>query len=248
MVPDGDSRAIAVLMTAMLCLLGIRFVGMPYEIGRIVGFLTTAGLDGLADSLVGALDGSPESRMNHSVYWSVARIIGYVLIPAAVIRYGLKEHFADFGLRVRGSGAYWRIYLLLLVIIGPLVVMASYSAEFQSSYPFYPIAAGEALWPSFWAWEILYALQFVSLEFFFRGFLLHGLVRRFGYMSIFVMMAPYMMLHFQKPALEATGSIIAGFVLGTLALESRSIWWGAFAHVSVAVSMDMLALWHRGFF
>ena len=94
----------------------------------------------------------------------------------------------------------------------------------------------------------MYAVQFASLEFFFRGFLLHGLVRRLGYLSIFVMMGLYMMIHFQKPAAEAFAAVIAGFVLGTLALESRSIWGGAFSHVTVALSMDFLALWHRGFF
>jgi hypothetical protein len=46
---------------------------------------------------------------------------------------------------------------------------------------------------------------------------------------------------------EAIGSIVAGFVLGTLALKSGSIWWGALAHVTVAVTMDLLSLWHRGF-
>lgn len=247
-VPGADFRAIVVLMTAMLCLLAIRFFGMPYEIGRVVEIFRAIGLEGLSEALIPALDDSPDSRMNRSVYWSVARLVGYVVIPVLVIRFGLKERITDFGFAVKGSWSYWPIYLFLLAVIGPFVLMASYSPEFQVSYPFYPIVEGEALWPWFWAWEILYALQFVSLEFFFRGFLLHGLVRRFGYLSIFVMMAPYMMIHFQKPALEALGSVIAGFALGTLALETRSIWWGALAHVSVALSMDMLALWHRGFF
>jgi hypothetical protein len=59
-------------------------------------------------------------------------------------------------------------------------------------------------------------------------------------------MVPYMMIHFGKPLPEAAGSIIAGFVLGTLSLRSCSIWWGALIHVLVACGMDVLALWHRG--
>ena len=246
--PGGESRVVVVLVTTMLCLLAIRFLGMPYEAHRLVGLLDAVGLDALGGALLHSLSEGPSARMSSSVYWSLARLLGYVAIPALVIRFALREKLNDYGFRVHDTARFFTVYLVLLAGIGPFVVMASYTPEFQSAYPFYPIAQGERLWPWFWAWEVLYALQFVSLEFFFRGFLLHGLVRRFGYLSIFVMMVPYMMIHFQKPALEALGSIIAGFVLGTLALESRSIWWGAMAHVSVALSMDFLALWHRGFF
>jgi hypothetical protein len=54
------------------------------------------------------------------------------------------------------------------------------------------------------------------------------------------------MIHFGKPLPEAIGSIVTGFVLGTMCLESRSIWGGAFVHVSVACGMDLLSLWQRG--
>ena len=38
---------------------------------------------------------------------------------------------------------------------------------------------------------------------------------------------------------------IAGIVLGTLALRTRSIWLGVFIHVSVALSMDVAAIWQK---
>jgi len=232
----------------MLCLLLIRFIGMPYEVGRLASLLGLVGADGLASWLLDALNDSPDARINRNIYWSLWRVFGYVVLPLCVIRVALRAKISEFGTAFTASWAFGRIYLFLIALLLPFVVVASYSPEFQASYPFYQVAPGESLWPRFWAWEILYALQFVSLEFFFRGFLLHGLLPRFGYMSIFVMMAPYTMIHFQKPALEAVGSIVAGFALGTLALESRSIWWGAFAHVSIALSMDLLSLWQRGFF
>jgi len=40
------------------------------------------------------------------------------------------------------------------------------------------------------------------------------------------------------------GSIFAGIVLGTLAMATRSIWCGVLIHVSVAWTMDCLALMH----
>jgi len=50
------------------------------------------------------------------------------------------------------------------------------------------------------------------------------------------------MIHYGKPVLETLGAIVAGTVLGTLALRTRSIWSGFLIHVTVAVSMDIAAL------
>jgi hypothetical protein len=246
--PGGDRKVVIVLVTVMVCLILIRFLGHSARTGWLTSLLDGVGLDGLGDDLKRAMTTSEDARINRRVYWAIARVIGYVAIPILVIKLVLRERVRDYGVRIKGSTRYWRIYALLLLIILPIAFAASYNGAFQAKYPFYKIAKGESLWPWFWAWEVLYALQFVSLEFFFRGFMVHGLAPRFGYMAIFMMMVPYMMIHFTKPMPEAFGSIIAGFVLGSLALDSRSIWWGAFAHVSVAVSMDLLSLWQRGFF
>lgn len=246
--PEADARAIVVLLTATACLVLIRFIGMPYEAGRLAAMLDAIGLERLGAGLLDSLTTSPDARIHRNVYWSMWRVFGYILVPTLIAVSCLKIPLSQLGLRISAGRTYGRIYVVLLALILPFVVLASFSPEFQASYPFYEIQDGEPLWPVFWTWEVLYALQFVGLEFFFRGFVLHGLLPRFGYLSIFVMMVPYTMIHFQKPALEAVGSIVAGFALGTLALESRSIWWGAFAHVSVALSMDFLSLWHRGFF
>ena len=71
-------------------------------------------------------------------------------------------------------------------------------------------------------------------------------LRTKGANAVFVMCVPYLMIHFAKPWPEATGAILFGLFLGILALRSRSIWGGAAVHMSVALSMDMLALMQRG--
>jgi len=53
---------------------------------------------------------------------------------------------------------------------------------------------------------------------------------------------PYCMIHYGKPFAETMGAIVAGIVLGTLAMKTRSIWSGFLIHVSVAISMDVAAL------
>ncbi len=64
-----------------------------------------------------------------------------------------------------------------------------------------------------------------------------------GSTSIFAMMIPYVMIHFGKPLPECFAAIIAGVVLGTLAMRTRSIWAGFLIHVSVALAMDFTAIW-----
>jgi membrane protease YdiL (CAAX protease family) len=95
-------------------------------------------------------------------------------------------------------------------------------------------------------WEMLYAVQFVTLEFFYRGFLLFALERFMGAFAIFVTVIPYCMVHFGKPFVETFAAIPAGVVLGALALRTRSIWPGAALHIAVGWSMDLLSLYHRG--
>jgi membrane protease YdiL (CAAX protease family) len=118
--------------------------------------------------------------------------------------------------------------------------MASHTPSFRHTYPFYRLANRSQF--DLWTWEALYAAQFVSLEFFFRGFILQGLRRALGSNAIFVMIVPYCMIHYGKPLPETLGAIGAGLILGTLAMRTKSIWGGVLIHIGVAMTMDVLAL------
>lgn len=178
--------------------------------------------------------------------WAVVTIGCYVVPPVLVIRVVFGERVRDFGLRVRGIGAHWRPYAVLFAVAFPFVVVASFGEGFQDKYPFLDLAPGESSWPDLPAWWALYWAQFAALEFFFRGFLVHGLAPRFGWTSVFVMVVPYNMIHFDKPMTEALAAIVGGTVLGALSLKTRSIWWGAALHVAIAATMDVCALVHAG--
>jgi membrane protease YdiL (CAAX protease family) len=56
------------------------------------------------------------------------------------------------------------------------------------------------------------------------------------------------MIHFGKPLPETIGAIIAGLVLGTMAIRSKSIIPGVCVHFCIALGMDILSLWHQGYF
>jgi membrane protease YdiL (CAAX protease family) len=123
----------------------------------------------------------------------------------------------------------------------------SLTEGFAAKYPFLHIYNGEPyLGGTLIAWELIYFLQFVGLEFFFRGFLVHSLKPSLGLYSIFVMTVPYCMIHFSKPVPETFSAIAAGIFLGWLSYKNGSIWLGLILHLTVALSMDLFALNAKG--
>ena len=184
-------------------------------------------------------------------YWSCAKLLGYGIFPALHLLLR-GERLSEYGLSVGGSAVVeervrlpWaRMYLILLAGILPLVFLASFTQTFQQSYPFYQKASRSLL--DFVVWEVEYLSTFVAVEYFFRGYLLFGLRRYLGSLALFVSMVPYCLIHVLKPAPEAIGSIFAGLLLGTLALCTGSLWSGVLLHISVALSMDLLASWQSG--
>jgi len=178
------------------------------------------------------------------LWWTSILGVGYVLLPAMLIRVVFKARIRDFGWQVNEAPRHWRGYVLLLSPILLFVYLVSLGKDFVNHYPFYN-QAGRSLF-DFLTWEILYLTQFVCLEFFFRGFMLNALRPAIGANAVWVMCVPYLMIHFPKLWLEATGAILFGLFLGILALRSRSIWGGVLVHAGVALSMDVMALVRKG--
>ncbi len=173
-------------------------------------------------------------------WWSFWHLVTFILIPLLVIKLILKEPLANYGLGVGKLKEHKKWYLLLAAPILCFVVIVSFREDFTNHYPFYKFAYRS--WFDLIAWEVLYLLQFVCVEFFFRGFIIQACRPAFGVNAIFIMIVPYMMIHFTKPWLEASGAIFFGLFLGVLAFKSRSIWGGVLVHVSIALSMDVAAL------
>lgn len=186
-------------------------------------------------------------ELTQLMYWSLWQAVIYLLIPILFVKLVLRERLRDYGLKLKGAYRCWWAYLGMYLIILPFVLWMSHRDSFQATYPFLEPAAvdgvlNDAYWKRFWIWQCFYALQFVSLEFFFRGFMVHGTRRVFGIGSIYVMTIPYCMIHFGKPLPETLGAIIAGLVLGFMSLKTRSIWLGCASHMAVAMTMDFSAL------
>jgi membrane protease YdiL (CAAX protease family) len=175
------------------------------------------------------------------LWWAGARVLGFFVIPILMV-IACGDRPSDYGLGIGQTRRRLRAYLACALVVLPLTIVASRDAAFAGTYPFLREAASAR---ALVAWELIYGSTFVALEFFFRGYALFSLERAIGIYAPLVLAIPYAMIHFGKPLPEALGSLVAGVVLGALALATRSIWGGVALHLAVAWTMDLLALYYK---
>ena len=173
-----------------------------------------------------------------------------VFLSLVVIKFSIdrSDRNALYGMTLRNFSLF--PYFLLLLLMLPLIYIASLQGEFQD---YYPIFKPERLedWHFLsknWQFAILeffYALDFVGTEWIFRGALITGMASLLGRHTVLPMVAVYAFLHFGKPMGETIGSVFGGYILGVFALRSGSIFGGILIHIGVAFMMDFFALLQR---
>ncbi len=168
-----------------------------------------------------------------------------LLIPVILFKYFIDRQRPDlYGLTLRGFE--WKPYAIMLLIMLPLIIWASFQPSFLKAYPRYKAGLAEQYLQishalSYAIFEPLYAMRFISVEVFFRGFLVLGLYRFLGPSALMPMVTLYAFWHFGKPMGEALGSIFGGYILGVIALRSKSIFGGILIHIGVAMLMELTA-------
>ena len=141
----------------------------------------------------------------------------------------------------------WRPYFLMLLIMLPIVLAASYSEDFINYYPtlrWRYVMRQEAMpaWLTYLLYEFSYGLDFTWTELTFRGFMIVGMAKVLGKGSVLPMVSVYASRHFAKPMGESISSIFGGYILGVIALRSRNIMGGVLIHMGVALLMEIFAL------
>ncbi len=233
---ERDREAAIVLLTSTVLLLVFSYWGRP-------SFYVRSGLiDWVGEVSSGAYADLAEAGAY--MWWGLSSLLWRVGLPLAIGVWVLKRRPAELGFRLKGISRHLPAYGLMYLVMLPVLIWVSSFESFLEFYPFYERAAEGGT--GFWVYEIGYALQFVGVEAFFRGFMTFGLAPRFGLLAVPIMTVPYTMIHFAKPMPEATAAIVAGLVLGVMALRSKSFVPGVFLHVGVAVTMDLLVLARTG--
>jgi membrane protease YdiL (CAAX protease family) len=175
-------------------------------------------------------------------WWALTRIGGYLLPLLVWPLFFRKDSLLDMGLRTRGFLEHAWLYAFFVTVMVPVLLLVARQPDFGAYYPICDTAGRS--WLEFGIWETVYMAQFLGLEIFFRGWWIRA-TRVFGLGAIFAMVVPYCMIHYGKPYLEADAAIIAGTVLGSLSMKTRSIWAGFLVHGTVGLLMDILALDHK---
>lgn len=156
--------------------------------------------------------------------------------------YGLSAHKLDA-----------RPYFMMLLIMLPLIIAASFNDTFLRQYPMYKktfahVHLGIPEWVTVMGYEIAYGLDFITVEFLFRGFFVIGMATLLGRGAVLCMAVVYCFLHFGKPAGEAISSIFGGYILGVVAYETRSVWGGVIVHMGIAWMMEIVAFLRKSDF
>ncbi|MYK17258.1 CPBP family intramembrane metalloprotease [Candidatus Poribacteria bacterium] len=180
-------------------------------------------------------------------YWFLTTGITLFLVPVLVARFGTTQRLKDYGFQLGNQKLGWSVTGAAWVLMIPVVILAVIVyPPFRVKYPLCKVIADS--WQTFLPYQLAYGVYMFSWEFVFRGFMLFGLERKFGNYSILIQTIPFAVLHYSKPLPEALGSIIAGVLLGVLALETRTFLYGAAIHWLVAMTMDVVAVLFSRFF
>jgi membrane protease YdiL (CAAX protease family) len=81
-----------------------------------------------------------------------------------------------------------------------------------------------------WRLVIDTGIDIFAWEFFFRGWLLWSLGRKYGTDAIWLQIVPFALMHVWKPEIEQLSTVVGGAFFGLLAWRTRSFVWGWLLH------------------
>jgi membrane protease YdiL (CAAX protease family) len=184
------------------------------------------------------------------LYKLVSNLTGLVALCLPCWVYWLvadRKREPFYGFHAKGV-VLWPYFVLILLML-PLLLWAGTQPDFQETYP---RAARLRLTPDLKyytsgtvAYEMVYSLDYVVTEFFFRGFLILAFARFVGPKAILPMCAFYVAIHFDKPLGECISSFFGGAILGVLAYRTRSIYGGIIVHLGIAMGMEIIGWVHK---
>jgi hypothetical protein len=202
----------------------------------------------------------------------ISFVVGFLLIvavPCGIGRFALGLRPRDLGLARpsrKDRRKAWVAFSSLFLGACFLMFFASFDSGIAGTYPLFVrrAADGTVLWTitrpwEFAAFEAVYLLFFITIEFAFRGYLLFGLYSirleegkgrradeppalRFGLTAVLIQMLAYTTWHYGKPVPEMVGTLVWGICAAAIALRLRSIWPVILSHWLYNVFLDGL-LW-----
>lgn len=177
---------------------------------------------------------------NHIFYWPLLVIITGIILFIVWKIFDRQQPF--YGIKTKNMN--WGPYLLMLLIMLPLVAAASTQPDFLAVYPKLKSIAAVYNEPGIHWWhkllfEFSYGSDFITIELFFRGFLILAFIKWAGKDAILPMACFYCTIHFGKPLGECISSYFGGMFLGIVVYHTRSIVGGLMVHLGIAWLMEL---------
>lgn len=174
------------------------------------------------------------------LYWFIGDFVTFILPTILLIKFFFKETLSEYGFQIGDWKLGIRLTLLFLIIMIPIIWFVSASSEFSQKYPH--LSTAKDSWNILFIYEAGLFIYMIAWEFIWRGFMIFGLEKKFGYYSIFIQMIPFVILHNGKPFVETFGAIPGGIALGLLALRTRSFYYCIVVHSGVMFLIDILSV------
>ncbi|MCW3119194.1 MAG: hypothetical protein JWM28_3276 [Chitinophagaceae bacterium] len=177
---------------------------------------------------------------NRIIYWPLRlTVLSFILF---LIWKKYYRHDSFFGLTIKNFE--WRPYVWMLIIMVPLIAAASTQPDFLQVYPKLKMVAVDInnssnAWFYKLLFELSYGSDFISIELFFRGFLILAFIKWAGKDAILPMACFYCSIHFGKPLGECISSYFGGLLLGIVVYHTRSIFGGLMVHLGIAWLMEI---------
>jgi membrane protease YdiL (CAAX protease family) len=154
---------------------------------------------------------------NRFVQAEYDRFVLCLVVPLAIIVLAWREDPRRFGLRLGD----WRLGLTItvagMIVMAPIIWYTGQMADFREYYT----QVGDQRMTLRLVVDL--AIDLIAWEFFFRGWLLWGLARKYGSDAVWLQIVPFALMHVWKPELEQISTIIGGAFFGILAWRTRSI-------------------------
>lgn len=184
-------------------------------------------------------DPTMNAYWNAVIYWPGKLLVVFTILMVLWKLLDKKEEI--FGLKARNFSP--GIYFTMLAIMIPLIGLASTQEDFLAVYPklknigYLPTSGLKPLYQILY--EFSYGIDFITIEMFFRGFLVLAFAKFAGKDAILPMAVFYCTIHFGKPLGECISSYFGGILLGVVTYHTRNIYGGLIVHLGIAWMMEL---------
>jgi membrane protease YdiL (CAAX protease family) len=181
------------------------------------------------------------SYFNNKLAYKLNSIFKYIVAYLILAVFIGKMNYKGFGFF--NFKFNYKTYLGFLLVMVPLLLFAATQPDFLKAYPKlkqYGVSFEEYV-VQLSIYEPFYLLNFVMLEWFFRGYMVLFFKKYLNTKAIILVAMVYCSFHFGKPMLECISSFFGGYLLGYIVYKTKSIWGGVIVHMGIAFLMDLFA-------